>query len=114
MCSTLRKSREIAFRLQGGRCHYCGVRMDAADSKGPLALRCTAEHLIPRSDGGADRASNIVAACGHCNRTRHKRKVPPSPDVYRKQVQRRVRLGRWHLPWVFQRGLIQAGAVEGT
>lgn len=59
-------------------------------------LQCTAEHLIPRSEGGSDMPSNIVAACLHCNGTRHKRKIPPSPGRYLSLVRSRIAEGRWH------------------
>ncbi|WP_199231379.1 HNH endonuclease signature motif containing protein [Falsiroseomonas bella] len=59
-------------------------------------FRCTAEHLQARSTGGTDTPDNIVAACAHCNSTRHKRKSPPSPEVFRMQVARRMERGCWH------------------
>ncbi|WP_431312814.1 HNH endonuclease [Roseateles agri] len=63
-------------------------------------LQCTAEHLIARCDGGTDVASNVVAACWRCNRTRHARRWPPSADTYRAEVRRRVARGGWHDRWV--------------
>jgi DNA-directed RNA polymerase subunit RPC12/RpoP len=80
---------------------------------GAQRLRCTAEHLLPRSDGGSDLPENIVAACAHCNHTRHKRKRPPDPKTYRADVMRRVARGGWHYGWVRERGLI-GGAVAVT
>jgi hypothetical protein len=59
-------------------------------------LLCTAEHLIAKSEGGTDTASNIAAACMFCNQARHKAKHPLSPEDYRNHVQRRIRRGRWH------------------
>lgn len=95
MASQLQRSRNTAFSRQDGKCYYCGLRMWLSDPTGPAALRCTAEHMKPRSEGGRDCASNIVAACVHCNRTRHKRKLPPSPETYRAEVRRRVARGAW-------------------
>lgn len=40
---------------RGPGCAYC---CDAADQ---------VDHVLPRSKGGADDLSNLVAACGHCN-----------------------------------------------
>lgn len=107
--------RRLAFDRQGGRCFYCGVRMwqslpDELNAKrlSPSALaklRCTAEHLVARCDGGMDAASNIVAACAHCNHTRHKRKVAPEPSTYRVQVQGRMACGGWHHRPIFELGL---------
>lgn len=107
MSETLRRSRETAYYAQHGRCYYCDGPMwlfvpqeltepfDA--SVGLVAnLRCTAEHLVPQSEGGGDGNRNIVAACQLCNGTRHKRKSPPSPERYREEVRRRVAAGRWH------------------
>lgn len=42
----------------GYRCAYCG-----ADD-----LRLEREHRVPRAKGGSDDESNIVPACGPCNR----------------------------------------------
>lgn len=94
----LQRSRQIAFDRQRGRCYYCDQHMCKTKAHGPLHLLCTAEHLLPRGEGGLDDASNIVAACLHCNRTRHRRKVPPDPYTYRAEVRRRVTKGRWHHP----------------
>lgn len=41
----------------GGACAYCGG----------TAARLTADHLIPKSAGGADSVDNIVPACEECN-----------------------------------------------
>jgi len=108
--------RQRAFERQDGRCFYCAVAMwltspcELAGCSGNRAtyarLRCTAEHLIPRSEGGADNEENIVAACAHCNATRHKRKRPPAPAEYREDVVRRVKRGAWHQRWVHERGLV--------
>ena len=95
MKTQLQRSRQIAFDRQGGKCYYCGLRMWLYAPGGPSPLRCTAEHLLARSEGGGDGTSNIVAACLHCNRTRHKRKRPPEPMSYRSEVRRRVEQGAW-------------------
>jgi hypothetical protein len=114
--------RARAFRVQNGRCFYCGVAMWLASpcelpgehpQPSPTAvarLKCTAEHLVPRSEGGKDAAGNIAAACAHCNLTRHKRKHPPAPDAYRAEVSRRVNRGTWHHGWVFERKLLSPSA----
>lgn len=106
-----------AFKRQEGMCYYCGVRMWLSSPEelpglkrsAPWAakLRCTAEHLTAQSDGGRDTVSNIVAACAHCNHTRHKRKNPPEPLTYRNEVRRRVARGAWHASWVFAQELLR-------
>ena len=49
--------------------YYCRVR-------GPLCvgLADTADHIIPRTEGGPDTASNLRAACRPCHNTRHPEK----------------------------------------
>lgn len=98
--------RTQAFNAQKGRCYYCdqpmwnkspseleryGLRQRTAKP-----LRCTAEHLLAKQDGGRDVEDNIAAACWFCNVRRHKRKTPPLPETYRKLVRNRVAKGKWH------------------
>jgi hypothetical protein len=102
----LKNIRRTKMLAQAGRCYYCGLPMwdDTLNECPPAAcrrgrqlkpLRCTAEHLLPRSEGGADTAENIVAACLYCNQTRHRAKRPRSPEHYRAHVRRRMAAGRW-------------------
>jgi 5-methylcytosine-specific restriction endonuclease McrA len=99
----IRRKKMIA---QGGRCFYCGLPMwddatatalqvSATVHPAPKMLRCTAEHLHARSDGGGNSPDNIVAACWHCNNLRHRRKRPLSPEAYRTHVQQRMAAGKW-------------------
>ncbi len=103
----LHRSRLLAFHAQGGRCIYCHYEMwlrspiELIEPYGytlrqAWKLKCTAEHLVPKSEGGSDAPANIVAACHHCNATRHKRKSPPAPERYVEIVQNRLNSGRWH------------------
>ena len=122
MPTKIQNLRLRAFQQQQGRCWYCGVQMwhhDPAELPGISAknasrLRCTAEHLQARCDGGRDEASNVVAACEHCNHTRHKRKNPPEPNLYLADIRKRVARGGWHPGWVRSSGLLSVGAVVGT
>lgn len=102
--STLQKSRLSAFRAQGHRCYYCRSCMWLQEpsevpglSASPAAwlLRCTAEHLVPRSEGGPDGKGNIVAACYWCNTRRHRAPVARPPSQHREHVQRRLAQGKW-------------------
>ena len=68
----------------------------AATRRALKRFMCTAEHLLPRSQGGKDRASNIKAACLFCNQTRHRTKAPKTPQRHRQHVQQRLRKGKWH------------------
>ena len=100
---SLSRFRATAFSEQGGLCYYCNQSMwllDVARFAAEFGLtlgqaklfRCTAEHLVPRCDGGTDARSNIVAACVDCNGTRHRCKMPLPPDRWR--VRRLTRLAR--------------------
>ncbi len=105
--SKVTTSRQLAFSRQSGRCYYCNLPIwlgnpDLFSARYGLTLgetaflRCTAEHLVARSDGGSDDPSNIVAACDHCNKKRHRRPVPLEPAPYKGLVDRRMSQGRWH------------------
>lgn len=113
------KLRAQAFNRQGGRCFYCGVSMWTDDAHrfarrhrltiGEASpLKCTAEHLQARADGGADTSNNIVAACLLCNRRRHQSREPRQPPDYRQHVRRRVQAQRWHSASVFRAGVANA------
>ena len=114
---SLKRIRRRKMMAQGGRCYYCGLPMwdDAAGAassprndqarRTPKALRCTAEHLHARADGGRDTDENIVAACWYCNNQRHKRKCPHSPEEHRLYVQKRMAAGKWLLAQVLPVGI---------
>lgn len=46
----------------GWLCWYCGVTLTAAT--------VTADHLIPKAQGGRTERTNIVAACARCNHSK--------------------------------------------
>ena len=118
MTQSLSRIRSEAFRRQAGRCHYCGVLMWAKDGDAfarshgvPLSairlLKCTAEHLQARQDGGENTQANIVAACLRCNRQRHQGwKKALEPETYLQHVRRQLSRKVWHRAPVFERGLI--------
>ena len=116
MRNQIPRLRQNAFQRQNGRCFYCTVRMwlvsptelsaEAPSLRAAQLVRCTAEHLQARCEGGADVPANIAAACAHCNHTRHKRKAPPAPEAFAQQVRKRVAVGAWHSRWVHERGLL--------
>jgi hypothetical protein len=106
MC-TLKTKRLRKFEAQKGRCFYCDLPMwegDCADfrkryglSEGQARwLRCTAEHLVARCDGGRDEDDNIVAACRFCNAARHRVARPRDPAAHRAHIAKRLRKGGWH------------------
>lgn len=106
----LTQLRYKAFHLQQCCCYYCDLPMwesthrtllrDAlALPDAPLDfLRCTAEHLVARCDGGKDVPGNIVAACDWCNKKRHAHRphCAPTAQAYRAEVQRQMARGLWH------------------
>lgn len=106
MPSKLVCHRKSAYLSQSGRCYYCNLPMWESDVESftqaykvslrqAKLLKCTAEHLDARMDGGKDNANNIVAACHWCNQKRHQRKLAPGPNEYRNMVRQKLRNGRW-------------------
>jgi 5-methylcytosine-specific restriction endonuclease McrA len=53
-----RKARQAVLKRDGYRCRYCG------------APATTVDHVVPRSRGGSDDPTNLVAACARCNRAK--------------------------------------------
>jgi 5-methylcytosine-specific restriction endonuclease McrA len=99
--------RKSAYNAQRGQCCYCGKPMWLEDVEAfakahnyslrqANLLKCTAEHLHARTDGGDDSPENVAAACWYCNSKRHKRTQALSPEQYRKHVITRMQIGRWH------------------
>lgn len=54
-------------------CHYCGKKLKAGDA--------TVDHVIPRSKGGPNSASNFVLSCAPCNTTKGSGAAPGAPHV---------------------------------
>lgn len=48
------------FRRDGNKCAYCGQLLKAG--------QLTRDHVVPRSKGGPDVWTNVVTACGPCNK----------------------------------------------
>jgi len=105
----LRRFRQRAIIKQNHHCYYCQYPIWDSDFEGfSLAhkiprrlakhLRCTAEHLVARQDGGQDIAENIVAACVWCNSRRHLHRQKNAPDsaAYKLRVIQLKALGRGH------------------
>lgn len=93
--------------IQAGRCYYCNHPTWIRDA-GVFAtqygltihqshfFRQTAEHLLPRGNGGNDTAKNIVMACFFCNSRRHRARKPLPATQYKAMVLKRVKRGKWH------------------
>ncbi len=98
-------SRKRAFLAQGGRCCYCQARTWLKNTSELEAraiprsvvqwFKCTAEHAVPRKDGGGNGPDNIRAACRLCNLRRQQRKRQLSEAEYARFVRLRVAKGRW-------------------
>ena len=84
--------RRIAAKRQALRCYYCNSVMTPCCPQ----LSCTAEHLIPRSNNGKDKRSNIVAACKFCNAMRHRQYPVLTPSGYAQIVRKLVEQKKWH------------------
>ena len=106
MSNSIKAKRHAVYLSQSCKCSYCTAPIWERDPdqfasthgitrKQARLLRCTAEHLEPKSEGGSNAAGNIVAACLHCNRTRHRARVPLAPAAFRQRVRARVARGGW-------------------
>ena len=67
-------SRKNILRRDGFRCQYCNQRE-----------RLTVDHVIPRSRGGRDQWTNLVAACISCNNKKGNR----TPEEARMKLRRK-------------------------
>ena len=83
--------RRKAAKRQDRHCYYCNRLMTSQPQ-----LRCTAEHLIARSEHGAHSKSNIVAACKFCNAMRHRQFPNLIPAAYAEAVRSLVAQNMWH------------------
>lgn len=58
-CFMPRLSNRLLFRRDHNRCMYCGHQFPDA--------QLSRDHVLPKVQGGADRWTNVVAACIRCN-----------------------------------------------
>ncbi len=114
MSHSLKAKRVRAYNSQNGRCYYCEIQMwlndpqdhylrSSVSSAGMVRIRCTAEHVQARSDGGSNAKENIVAACWFCNQARHRRPRPVNSQAFRAFVKSRMRAQKWHPAQFHQR-----------
>lgn len=124
MTNRVASLRRQAARRQSYHCYYCNLPMWEKDSTTLIArlslskaqallLRCTAEHLHAKSQGGLDSSANIVAACHFCNRNRHAAKRPLAPHEYKRHVPNRMHSGRWLASMLQVTRLLKSGGLEG-
>ena len=70
-------SKALRFEIltrDGYRCRYCGA--------GAPTVQLQIDHVLPRSLGGRDDASNLVAACFDCNAGKSDRKIIALPPGF--------------------------------
>lgn len=65
------RGRFLIFRRDGFRCIYCG-----RTSMGDDEVILNAEHIVPRIEGGANEAGNLVTACQRCNLEKNRERLP--------------------------------------
>ncbi|MCA9650376.1 MAG: HNH endonuclease [Myxococcales bacterium] len=82
----VRFSRENVYLRDGYQCQYCGDHLPARD--------LTLDHVVPRCEGGVTSWTNVVAACGPCNR----RKGRDLPDEAGMPLLSTPRRPRWLAP----------------
>lgn len=69
-------SSDMVKLRDGYRCQYCSNVFDR--------VKLTADHVVPKSKGGIEEFSNIVAACGPCNSRRgNDESIRPKNPPYR-------------------------------
>ena len=82
----LRYLRDEAFKRQRGKCFYCHVDMIQPQEGLEHPNMVTADHLLPRAEGGADVECNVVAACLGCNNLKADRDIVE----FKKEMRRRM------------------------
>lgn len=70
-----KKLKAALFRVQGGRCCYCGRAVELAPEpwgmgEAPPDSFATLEHLRRKVDGGRLSPDNVALACWPCNNQR--------------------------------------------
>jgi 5-methylcytosine-specific restriction endonuclease McrA len=94
-------SHQNVFVRDGERCAYCGCK---------LTLRsCTKDHVVPRSRGGKDTLSNVVACCRSCNEEKADRTLAESGMKLREGIELRQLTDDEKLSVLLKTG---AGAAE--
>lgn len=105
----VRFSRRNVYLRDNHRCQYCGVHFPDAE--------LTLDHVVPRVSGGKTSWTNVVAACGACNRRKGGR-TPEQAGLHLRSKPRRPqwspltvaqRLPDHEVPelwraWIFQKG----------
>jgi hypothetical protein len=107
MSSYQQRLRRRACERQRSLCVYCQhpmwsqhweefARLHGYSVRVARRFQCTAEHLLPVSEGGSTTPENIVACCRFCNENRHRTQRALSSACYAVHVERCMSAGRWH------------------
>jgi HNH endonuclease. len=63
-----KETRATVYARNGNTCQLCGVAAGDADPYNPgRTIRLTIGHIVDKSKGGTDEASNLRALCSNCN-----------------------------------------------
>ena len=81
----IRAARVDAWTRQGGLCFWCRSAITRDE--------VTAEHMVPRSQGGSNQSWNISAACKLCNLARG----TLNATKFRSMLRGKVPMRRWHI-----------------
>jgi HNH endonuclease len=91
--SRLQRIRSVMADRQRWLCYWCGKPM-LPPHHSDVKRRCTADHIVPRKEGGHTSLANIVAAHGACNNKRSNPKtgkeivVSGADDYTRSRIER--------------------------
>ncbi|SRR6266566_3252658 len=105
----LSKNRRVTLRLaRRPDCMVCGVT---------IPLNSTGDHIIPKSEGGPDDATNYLPLCGKCNSEKGKRDLfewlrKKGFDVTRLDPDAICAYARLKFQHYSTRGIIPASAAE--
>lgn len=69
------KERQAVYNLTGGRCAYCGQKLEYRDMQ--------VDHVVPLYHGGADEPFNMFPTCRSCNHYKRSMEL----DRWREQLE---------------------------
>lgn len=69
-----RMKRRMVLWRDRGRCKYCTDELSEESF--------TVDHVMPRSRGGSNRMSNLVACCKYCNKIKGDKLITPMMKDY--------------------------------
>lgn len=72
-CWIRKEKRAAIYERDGWECVYCGRGPRDPRRMNQAAVILSLDHLIPRSEGGSNDATNLVCACHSCNSSRGNR-----------------------------------------